>query len=262
MNVTIVCREDDNSREVAKVIAKKLSDHEVSINAGTPDIVLFVGGDGTFLRAVNNFLDNINAIKFIGIHTGSLGFFCDFSLEEVDQVIEEILSEDKLIRQYRLLEATLVTGVITRHYFAVNEIRIENAQHTIISDVLIDDQYLETFRGNGLLVSSQLGSSGYNKSIGGAVIESGLELLELSEIAPLSNNIYRPLNSSLILSGKRIITFKGVAGETLLGYDYQSEKIEGDKYVLNVKLSDKKVSLIHNKKRPYLTILNNAFISN
>lgn len=262
MNVTIVCREDDHSRQVAKQVSQKLIDNGVKINDGSPDIVLFIGGDGTFLRAVNNFIEIINNIKFIGIHTGSLGFFCDFSLEEIDSVIRLILSNKRLTREYKLLEATLISGHEKRKYYAVNEIRIENAQHTIITDVLIDDMFFEKFRGNGLLVSSQLGSSGYNKSIGGAVIESGLELLELSEIAPLANNIYRPLNASLILSGTRRITFKGVAGETLVGFDYQSEKIEGNNYTLTVGLSNKKVTLIHNEKRPYLTILNKAFISN
>ena len=204
----------------------------------------------------------INEIKFIGVHTGSLGFFCDFSVDEVEHVVNLIKEEKPYQRRYRLLEACLETEKDQRLFYAVNEIRIENSQHTIISDVYIDDLYLETFRGNGLLVSSQLGSSGLNKSIGGAIIESGLELLELSEIAPLSNNIYRPLNASLVLRGNRIVTFSGVAGQTILGYDHLSEKIDADNFKLKVRLGTKKVTLIHNEARPYLSILHKAFIKN
>ncbi len=262
MNITIVCREDDNSKQVASHLKVKLEKHHVDFDDKNPQVVVFVGGDGTFLRAVNKYLDIINDIRFIGVHTGSLGFFCDFAVEELDRVVELVLEDKPHQKRYRLLEACLETDKERRHFYAVNEIRIENAQHTIISDVYIDELFFETFRGNGLLVSSQLGSSGYNKSIGGAIIESGLELLELSEIAPLSNNVYRPLNASIILRGNRTITFNGVAGQTILGYDHLNEKIDGNKFNLKVKLGDKKVTLIHNQSRPYLSTLNKAFIGN
>jgi len=261
MNVAIISRDDEYSKQIEQKLATLLKSAGLIRNDEQPDVVIFVGGDGTFLRAVNHFLDRINELKFIGIHTGSLGFFCDFAVDDLVEVVALIKEEKPHQRRYRLLEACLSTEKSSRLFYAVNEIRIENAQHTIISDVHIDDLYLETFRGNGLLVSSQLGSSGYNKSIGGAIIESGLELLELSEIAPLSNNIYRPLNASLVLRGNRVVTFSGVAGQTILGYDHLSEKINADNFTLKVRLGEKKVTLIHNQNRPYLLTLHKAFIN-
>ena len=260
MNIAIMSRDDEYSKHIEATLNQLIESHGLNRNDEQPDVVIFVGGDGTFLRAVNHFLTNLNDIKFIGVHTGSLGFFCDFSVDELQTVIDLIKQEKPYQRRYRLLEACLETENDKRLFYAVNEIRIENAQHTIITDVYIDDLYFETFRGNGLLVSSQLGSSGYNKSIGGAIIESGLELLELSEIAPLSNNIYRPLNASLVLRGNRAITFSGVAGQTILGFDHLSERINADEFGLKVRLGDKKVTLIHNETRPYLSTLHQAFI--
>lgn len=260
MDIAIVTRDDEFSKRIEANLISKLQTLNFQLNPDAPKIVIFIGGDGTFLRAVNRYLPNINDIKFVGIHTGSLGFFCEFSVNELDELINLISQEKPYQKRYRLLKATLETEHENREFYAVNEIRIENAQHTIITEVFIDEMFFETFRGNGLLVSSQLGSSGYNKSIGGAIIESGLELLELSEIAPLSNNIYRPLNASLILRGNRVVTFSGIAGQTIIGYDHLSEMIQADKFSLKVSLGDKKITLIHNEKRPYLSILHQAFI--
>lgn len=260
MNVAIISRDDEYSKQIESTLADLLNKADLHRDNNEPDVVVFVGGDGTFLRAVNHFLPNLNDIRFIGVHTGTLGFFCDFSVNDLERVVDLIKQEKPYQRRYRLIEACLETEKTPRLFYAVNEIRIENAQHTIITDVYIDDLYFETFRGNGLLVSSQLGSTGYNKSIGGAIIESGLELLELSEIAPLSNNVYRPLNASLVLRGNRTITFTGVAGQTILGYDHLSEKIDADSFSLKVRLGDKKVTLIHNEEKPYLSTLHQAFI--
>lgn len=260
MDIAIITRDDDFSKSIELTLVEKLKKYDFTLNNDNPQIVVFIGGDGTFLRAVNRYLPIINNLKFVGVHTGSLGFFCEFSVDSLDELVDLIAQEKPYQKRYRLLEACLETEKNKRLFYAVNEIRIENAQHTIITDVYIDQMFFETFRGNGLLVSSQLGSSGYNKSIGGAVIESGIELLQLSEIAPLSNNVYRPLNASLVLRGNRTVKFSGVAGQTILGYDHLSERIDADKFELKVRLGDKKVTLIHNEKRPYLSILNQAFI--
>ena len=143
MKIAIVCRGDDNSKNVASKLLSKLKKEKAELDDISPQVVIFVGGDGTFLRAVNQYLDNINEISFIGIHTGTLGFFCDFSLDELDEVVRLVLEEKPYKKHYRLLEACLTTDIDHRHFYAVNEIRIENAQHTIISDVYIDDVFFE-----------------------------------------------------------------------------------------------------------------------
>lgn len=260
MDIAIIARDDDFSKSIEKSLLEKLKKHDFTLNNDQPEIVIFIGGDGTFLRAVNRYLPIINQIKFVGVHTGSLGFFCEFSVDNLDELVTLISQNKPYQKHYRLLEATLTTEKSKRIYYAVNEIRIENIHRTIITDVYIDDMLLETYRGNGLLVSSQLGSTGYNKSIGGAVIESGIELMQLTEIAPLSNNIYRALDASLVLRGNRVVTFKGDGGQTILGYDHLSEDIDAEHIELKVRLGDKKVTLIHNEKRPYLSILNKAFV--
>jgi len=162
---------------------------------------------------------------------------------------------------YPLVEISLV-GNKTTTYFAVNEVRVENPFHTFVTDVLIDDQPLQTFRGTGLIVASTLGSSAYNKSLGGALVDVSTPSLQLTEMATIQNNAYRSLGSSLVLDSKRVITFKGDFKKAIFGYDYllvnQEEVIEKVK----VKLSKKSFRLYHQQQHPYFDTLKKTFVKN
>src|SRR5699024_10581233 len=81
---------------------------------------------------------------------------------------------------------------------------------TIALDVYIDDLYFETFRGDGLIISTPTGSTGYNKSTRGAVIDPKIPCYQVSELASLNNNRYRTLGSSFILSKNRTLTLEVV----------------------------------------------------
>src|SRR5699024_2537418 len=105
------------------------------------------------------------------------------------------------IYERHLLEVTSLEG----RYLALNEVRVENNRRSQVIDVYINDDCFETFRGNGLCVSTASGSTAYNKSLGGAVINSGAELMQLSEIAGIHHNAYRSLGSSLILDKSHTI---------------------------------------------------------
>lgn len=261
MKIALYTKEDKLSKKVAGQIVDLVLQSGLLIDQDQPDVVIFVGGDGTFLGAVHNYLDNLEHIRFVGVHTGSLGFFCSYAVSEIKGLLIDLKDNKLKHSTHKMLEANIKTKTINKIIFAVNEIRIENAHHTIISEVYIANQLLENYRGNGLLVSSQLGSSGYNKSIGGALIEEGLELLELTEIAPISNSIYRPLSSPLIVSGSKCIRFVGNVGKAIIGFDHLTLKLTGSKYEISVGLSTKTIKLINHKARSYYDKLRNSFIT-
>ena len=144
--------------------------------------------------------------------------------------------------------------------YALNEIMIENPFHTLISDVFINEDKLETFRGNGLMVCSSLGSSAYNKSLGGALIDSDLNALELTEIAGLDNNIFHSLKSSLVVSGNKKISFKGELSGTMVGYDNLSLNKEDGLKEVTVSISDKKVSIVYSKNNSYIKKVRKSFV--
>lgn len=239
---------------------KRLAKDGFVYDEENPKYVFFLGGDGTFLRAVHKYIDLVDKINFVGLNAGTLGFFLDYTTSDIDNLINDILSNNVNVINYPLLKADIRFKKDVKTIYAVNEIRIENPFKSLVCDVAINDHKLETFAGNGLVVSSALGSSAYNKSLGGAVMEHNLALLELSEIAPIQNNAYRSLSSSLIISGQNTIAFSGKFNDIVVGFDH--EFLKDDKKIMEVKvsLSNKHVKLIRKIDHNYIDVLRKAFI--
>ena len=229
------------------------------IDNENPDVVLYTGGDGTFLRSVQYYLDKLNYIKFLGINFGNLGFFCDYQKDDLDQLIQDLKDNKFSETTHSLLKGEIVSEEKSETIYAINEIRIENPFHTLICDVLINNDTLETFHGNGLLVASSLGSSAYNKSLGGSIIQPTLECLQLTEIATIQNNFNKSLGSSFVVNKSDKITLKGELKQSVVGFDYQTLNDIVLKE-LTVSLSDKKVIILHPKNYSYLQKIKRSFI--
>ncbi len=260
MKYEIFTRGDNRSEQVKKALLDKLCKIQEYQLCQNPELVIFIGGDGTFLRAVQQYLPQIDDTTFIGVHTGTLGFFCDYHETEIEQLMIDLPKAQTLAHSYRLLELNRkYLGGIDIHY-AINEVRLENPFHTLVSDVYIDDVLLETFRGNGLIVASTLGSSGYNKSLGGALINTKLATMQLTEVATLQNNAYRSLGSSLVCASDEKITFKGKFDHAVIGFDHLVLENHHQVNEMTISLSKKLVHIVHQINRRYPEILRKSFI--
>lgn len=180
-----------------------------------PDIVFSFGGDGTMLGAIHKYKANLDNIKFVGVNTGNLGFFTDFKIEELSKVCNMILNDEYRLNSYNLLEYTLKSKDYEFSGIAVNEIAITNPIHTQNIDVYINEKHFETFRGTGLLISPPTGSTAYNKSLGGSVIDPLIKAIQLTEFAPISNRVFRSLSSPLVLSESSKIELKFKENENI-----------------------------------------------
>ncbi len=225
-----------------------------------PDIVFSFGGDGTMLGAIHKYKNKLNTVKFVGINTGKLGFFTDFVIEELDLVVKLIEENNYRLNSYNLLEYTLKSDTEEYSDLAVNEIAITNPIHTQIIDVCINDQHFETFRGTGLLISPPTGSTAYNKSLGGSVIDPKIKAIQLTEFASINNRAYNSLSSPLVLSEHSKIELK------IRGHEHIYLSVDGKhlefKELTNVfaKLSDTKVRFIEKEKTEFFDKVRRAFI--
>lgn len=201
----IVSKQDKPSETMAAKIREEVSTF-MTYDEAHPELVIAVGGDGTILYAVHKYLDQLETIQFVGIHTGTLGFFTDYKKDEVNDMIHDIKTKTPHVFDRALLEVHSHGQI----HYALNEMRLENNRHSQVIDVYINEEHLETFRGNGLCVSTPSGSTAYNKSIQGAVLDPSLQLMQLSEIAGINHNAYRSLGSSLILGSDKYIRLKTV----------------------------------------------------
>lgn len=253
MKIGLFIKKQVVNETLEKEIIEKIVSFGHQIDNENPDVVFSIGGDGTFLKALHHYLDRLDKTSFLALNKGKLGFFSDYKVEDLDEILPSLI--DAKPNKFRLLEASLGDKTI----YALNEIRIENPFHTLISEVYINDEYLETFRGNGLVVSSSLGSSAYNKSVGGALIDTSLEVLELTEIAPINNVLYTSLKSPLVLSDSSKVTFKVDFKDVVVGYDHLVSKDETAQSI-TFRLSKKTVSLIWRKDHSHIRKLSKSFI--
>lgn len=197
---------DDETDAKVDALGKIARDNGFEI-AGHPNnasIIVSVGGDGAFLQAVRKSGFRQDAI-YVGItRTGESGLYCDFDLDNFDEMLHSLMHEELEVRRFPVIKARINDGT---EYHCLNEVSIRSTiVKTIVIDVLIDDVYFETFRGDGLIVSTPTGSTGYNKSAYGAVIDPLIASYQVSEVASLNNNQYRTLGSSFVLSKDRKLT--------------------------------------------------------
>ena len=238
-------------------VKNKIASFGFELSEDNPDIILFIGGDGTFLRSVHKYANSLDKVKFVGLCKGHLGFFYSYQEDEIESLLSDLKEEKLKEESHQLLKANLNGAEI----YALNEIRIESPFHTLISEVLINDEYLETYRGNGLVVSTPLGSTAYNKSLGGAVIYPNIASMELSEIAPINNTVYTSLHSSLVIDKDSEIVLKTKTENILVGYDHLTSDVKLTS-VIKISLSNKKVTLLHRPDYSYTKLLNSKFVGN
>lgn len=254
----IVEKEDQESKRLGQKIKTALELHNKEIDAKHPQCVISVGGDGTFLHAVHKF-KHYDDVVFVGLHTGTLGFFTDFEAEEVDVLIEYLLNSTPTIESTPLIEAIITKDQSVTTLEALNEIRIENIVRTQEIQVYINQEMMEIFRGNGFCVSGQAGSTAYNRSIKGAIIAPGLDVLQLTEISGIHHKAYQSIGTPLVLPKDTLITF--------ISDNFNGAKILYDHHVLDcdnvtkveIKTSAKKVNMARYRPTSYIKRLHCLF---
>lgn len=252
----IVCKQDQYSLAI-QVKLRNALDQLMIYDEEHPELVISVGGDGTMIYSVHKYLNQLDEVSFIGIHTGTLGFLTDYQSDECEQFVEDIRRNEYHVYNRCLLEATMGT----KTYLALNEIRLENNRRSQVIGVYINGDFFETFRGNGLCVSTASGSTAYNKSLGGAVINSGAGLMQMSEIAGIHHNAYRSLGSSLILDWTHTIHFESDNFDgAILGVDNYVFDLKGEQSI-DVKIAPVKARFVEYKRVPFIKRLKRSFLN-
>ncbi|RFU66148.1 NAD kinase [Peribacillus saganii] len=224
------------------------------------NVIVSVGGDGTFLQAVRKtgFRDDC---LYAGISTsGNLNMYCDFHLSDTSKMIEAMTLEQIEVHRYPTIEITLDNNP---PFYALNELSIRSSIiKTFLLEVFIDNIHFETFRGDGMVISTPTGSTAYNKSVNGAVVDPTLPCFQVSELASLNNNTYRTLGSPFILGSDRVLTLKVVQDGNdypTIGMDNEAMSIQ---HIENVqtKLSGKIIKTVKLKDNSFWEKVKRTFL--
>src|SRR5690625_3809385 len=218
MKFAIVTKGDERSEKIKDTTKQYLTNFQLTYNEEEPDLVISIGGDGTFLEAFHRYVHRLKETAFIGIHTGHLGFYADWLPDELEKLIIEIAKTPFQVVEYPLLEVVvrLESGGEENRILALNEATIKTAEGSVVFDVEIRGEHFETFRGDGLCISTPSGSTAYNKALGGAILHPSIEAIQITEMASINNRVFRTIGSPLILPKHHTCLLKPIVDRSFL----------------------------------------------
>ena len=215
MKYAVTSKGDTKSNHFMEQVKDQLDSLGVIYDEDQPDVVISVGGDGTLLYAFHRYSSRLDKTAFVGVHTGHLGFYADWTPEEITKLANAIAKTPFQTVEYPLLEITVrySHGGRESKYLALNESTVKSVGSTLVMDVEIRGQSFERFRGDGLCVSTPSGSTAYNKALGGAIIHPSIPAIQLTEMASINNRVFRTIGSPLILPGHHTCMMKPVTND-------------------------------------------------
>ncbi len=171
------------------------------------DCILVLGGDGTLLQAARDTVQ-LN-IPLLGINLGTLGFLAEVETSGITDALEQLLEDD-----YETQERMMLDGYVMRdgkelcRAHALNDIVVNRyGQLMVLSyEVYVNGQKLNSYQADGIIVATPTGSTGYNLSAGGPIVEPGAQLMVMTPICPHTLN-----TRSIVLSAADTI-------EIMIGY--------------------------------------------
>lgn len=158
------------------------------------DMMVSIGGDGTILRAATLVRDT--NVPILGINAGRLGFLAKVQKDNIATFLQFVINKNYTISQRTLLSLTSVGGSddYGDYNFAMNEISVSRKDTTsmITIETFLNDEYLNSYWADGLIIATPTGSTGYSMSCGGPILTPDVNSLVITPIAPHNLNA-RPL---------------------------------------------------------------------
>lgn len=186
----------ETTKRIASCLEEKgkecvLADSGKSLPEDT-DCVLVIGGDGTLIRAARE-LHNYD-VPILGINMGTLGYLAEVEVQNIERAINQLTENDLLVEERMMLKGTL-NGQIDE--VALNDIVLSRlgSLRTIHFNIYVNGEFLSSYAADGVIISTPTGSTGYNLSAGGPIVEPTASMIVVTPICSHELN-----KSSIVLS--------------------------------------------------------------
>ena len=220
------------------------------------DFMISIGGDGTFLDTITFIRDS--GMPVVGINAGTLGFLSNISKDEIDYAIDEIVAGNFTLDKRALLSIETEMNLFEDVNVALNDLTIHkyDSSSMITIHVYLNDEFLNSYWSDGLIVSTPTGSTAYSLSCGGPIITPGSGNFIINPVAPHNLNV-RPV----VIPDDNIITIKveGRSGKFLISLDSKYETVP-DSTALSIKKADFHLNLIRLNSQNFLSTLRNKLM--
>lgn len=214
------------------------------------DCILVLGGDGTLLQAARDVVEK--DIPLFGINLGTLGFLAEVDRQSLYPSLDRLLEDDYEIEERMMLQGTVIrNGVIVGRDVALNDIVIsrEGPVRVVRFINFVNQEYLNSYNADGIIISTPTGSTGYSLSAGGPIVSPSASMILMTPLAPHTLN-----TRSIILPSSDVITVeigegrrenieRGVAS---FDGDTQISMVTGDRIVIEKAETSTKIVKVNN----------------
>ncbi|MBR3058615.1 MAG: NAD(+)/NADH kinase [Clostridiales bacterium] len=164
----------------------------------TCDVLFSMGGDGTFLRTVHKFVKG--SLPIIGVNLGSIGFLTEIHKEDFEDAVDRLIAGKYTLENRTQIDVTLCSedGTVKEHGLCLNDAVIARGAnlHVVNLDLLIDHDYVERLSGDGVILSTAMGSTAYCLAAGGPIVKPEMDIFMVTPICPHTLH-----NRSYVVSG-------------------------------------------------------------
>ncbi len=221
-----------------------------------PDLILSVGGDGTFLETVLKIKDL--GIPVAGVNTGRMGFLANIPGEDIGNSVNQLCNSEYEIIERSLLEITRPSGIFEDiSPVALNEVTIQKATMSMITiHVYVSGTFLNTYWADGLIVSTATGSTAYNLASGGPILSPEDESIIISPISA-HNLTIRPI----VVSGKSLLrmVMEARTDEYMATCDFRFKKLPiGEE--IHISKAEAKLKTVMLQGRDFYSTLRNKLL--
>lgn len=257
--IKLFVNNDEKSLEVSKKLEKELLEYGFLIDNNDYELAISVGGDGSFLRMIRENQFNSD-LYYIGVNSGTLGFLQEIDINNTINFVKRLSLDDYKIEELSYEEDRIYTDKQEYIYNSLNELVIRKNNFSILKGkILIDDELLEEFSGDGLLISTSTGSTAYNMSFNGPIIYNSLDTLVLTPIAPLNNRVYSSLINPLIVPNDKVIRIVPDSKSLFFMIDGKIKEIDNVNKI-EINISNKKIKCLRMNEFHFVKIINNKII--
>lgn len=224
-----------------------------SLAEKNPELLLSVGGDGTFLDSVLYVKDS--RIPVLGINTGRLGFLANVSVAEMEEAARHICDRDYVIEPRDVLRVNAGGEAFPGFNYALNEVCVHKTESSSLLKIhaYVDGMYLTTYWADGLIVATPTGSTAYSLSGGGPIVSPDCKNVILTPICP-HNLATRVL---VIPGGSEIrLTVEGRSGDYMLSLDSRQVKMNARSEVV-ISPGDFNIQVVRMPEHNYYETLRN-----
>ncbi len=217
------------------------------------DLMLSLGGDGTILETLCIVKDSGTPV--LGINTGRLGFLSSISAEEIGDPLNAIFAGAYSLDVRSIVKLKSSSGLFGSLNYALNEVTVQKKDSSSMMTIhaYVDDEYLNSYWADGLIISTPTGSTGYNLSCSGPIIMPGSNVFVITPIAPHNLNV-RPL---VIPNDKKIkLKLEGRGDEFLVALDSRSTPIDSAEELI-IEKGDFPLNIVRPTGHSFLSTLRN-----